>query len=469
MPVWHPGDVWPSSTPGGAVSPKWGGYVKLFVRAALAAGAPFHMGPHATDRLDSGNVLAAPVAELESSTVNRLWVDIACDVKDLELAGGSSSAAGIFSKPEAATLVATLADPTGKFDPLNGHGPYSYGRHSRLVPGTPISAFAEIVNGDTGAVTTVQLFTGTADSWGEDWTPHPSRREAKLVASDATKQWAHYDQPEQPAVGAGDTTAQRVARLVAFYQWPGTIDAGTGTVTLQATTLAQTGWELLNRTLDDELGHVYFTAAGVLRWVGRAAWTTTSPPVLELGCDSIEASLNDVLLDASPSAIDANIRNAVFAAREGGSQQTVRATSSIARYGEYDYSRTDLGLQTDVQAAAWAQQVLQVNAYPQVTLDDVTARPAIDARSWEIYTPLLGLHYVTDLVRIAWAPPDYPDHVIDGLMRVVGHQHTITRQAWDTKLTLVAAQPLRFAGVVFTMGPDAQDRLDAGNILALTH
>jgi hypothetical protein len=464
---WAPGDPWPSATEGGASSPHWGGYVRLWLRAALAAGNTFHLGPHTYAKLDNGNVLGGAPVVGRAGTLSRLWVDMSCDVLDLQIAGGASSNQGMLSKPDAATITVTLADPEGKYDPLSRGGPFSYGGRSRLVPGTPIECFAEVAD-PSGAWTRHALFTGTADSWGEDWTPNPARRQARLIATDVTKAWVKLDRPEQSPQGAGDTTAQRVQRLVTFYGWIGTIEpAPSSTVTLAATTLAATGWELLNRTLDDELGYVYFTPEGNLRWLNRDAWTDIADPVLELGCDDIDPALHDVLLDASPSTIDYQMKNTVYAARTGGTTRTATAPSSIERYGVYDYTRTDLGVQTDDQAGAWAQALLVASAFPQVTLDDVTFRAAIDPSSWDLYRSALELEYVSDLVRIAWAPPDRPDAVIDGLARVVGHSHTITRRAWETKWVLVAAQPLKLAGVIFTIGPHAQDRLDAGYVLGL--
>lgn len=475
MPAWHPGDAWPSSTPGGAISPHWGGYVKLWVRAALAAGETFHMGKHANDRLDAGNVMGgAPEALVRAprvGTVERLWIDLSCDVLDVQIAGGASSSQGIFSKPDTATMQVTLSDPGGIYDPLSNVPPWSYGGRSRLVPGTPVECFAEIVNGDTGALSRVWLFTGGADSWGEDWTPTPSRRTARLVASDETKQWARYNLPEGAAVGADDTISQRVARLVAAYQWAGIVqnDPDGGTVTLAATTLAQTGWELLNRTLDDELGYVYFTPTGALRWVNRGTWYEHPAPILALGCPDLEEAgetFRDVIIDASPSTIDDQVRNSIYAARTGGTTVTAISQSSIERYGfRYDYKRTDLGLANDAQVGAWAQVVLELYAYPQISLADITMRPAIDARSWEVFASVLGVQYVSDLVRVVWAPPDLPTHEIDVLSRVVGAAHKITRAAFETRWQLVGSGGLASSGAVFTMGPDANDRLDAGYIM----
>ena len=168
MAPWQPGMPWPSGTPGGAAAPAWGGYVRFWVRAAIAPGRSFHMGSHPDDRLDAGNVMGGGsinTAIGRAGVGEHLWIDLTCDTIDAEIQGGASGSAGIFTKADAATITVTLADPTGKYDPLNGHSPYAYGGHSRLVPGTPVEAFAEVVNGDDGSWQRFYLFVGTADSW----------------------------------------------------------------------------------------------------------------------------------------------------------------------------------------------------------------------------------------------------------------------------------------------------------------
>jgi len=468
MPAWNPSMPWPSGTPGGTSAPAWGGYVRLWIRAAIAAGTTFYLGAHANDRLDAGNVLGGGGA-VGRAALPTLWVDLTCDVLDVDIAGGASSAQGIFSKADARTLSITLADPEGIYDPLNPSGPFAYGGHSRLVPGVPVEAFAEVVNGDDGTWQTHYLFTGTADSWGEDWVPRASQRRAQMVATDATKTWVRYDRPEQAAQGAGETTAQRINRLVTFYGWTGTVEApASSAVTLQATTLAQSGWELLNRVLDDELGWIAFTPEGHLRWCNRDAWSAITPPVLALGCPDLEDvgdTFHDVLVDASPSNLDLQMKNSVYAAREGGTSQHASSSSSLERYGPYEYQRTDLGLATDTQAATWATMVVQLYAFPAVQLEDVTLRPALDPAAWEVWNPALAIRMVTDLVRVVWAPPGIPEHRVDGLLRVVGVSHRITRSEWSIKWELVAASNLASSGFIFTLGPDANDRLDAGFVL----
>lgn len=454
---------WPSGTRGGAASPHWGGYVRLWVRAALGAGRTWHMGPHAQDRLDAGNVLAGgPIIPGADGT---LWVDLSCDVLDVTVSGGASASEGVFTKPDAATCVVTLADPDRDYDPLNAQSPWAMGGTSRLTPGVKVDVFTEVVNGDDGSWTRRWLFTGTADSWAEDWTTRPQTRQCTLTATDTVKTFSSFHRPAlTTAVGAGDTTQQRIARVATEVGFTGTIEDGVGVTTHAATDFDTDGWEEMSHSLTGELGYVHFTGDGHLRWVGRDAYfDSTSPPVLALGCDP---AMWDVLVDASPSPIDRQIRNAVFGQRPGGAVQSAMSTASIRKYGRYDFTRTDLDLATDAQVATWVTTVLQKYAYPQVSLNDLTMRPSIAARSWDCWKQVLAVRMVSDLVRVHWVPPDRPDDApIDTVARVVGVQHTVTRHAWEVRWQLVDASALLYSGLLFTMGPHANDRLDAGFVL----
>ena len=448
--------------------------MRLWIRAAIAAGRTFRMGDVAEDNLDAGNVLGGGGgAQLagKAGIGSTLWIDLTCDVIDAEIQGGATGGSGIFSKADAATITINLADPSGKYDPLNGNSPYAYGGHSRLVPGVPVEAFAEVVNGDDGSWQRHYLFVGTADSWGEDWVAQPSSRTCQLLATDITKQFVRMNRPEQPEQGAGDTVQDRIHRIVEFFGWPGEVvdPAGGSDIILQATTLAQPAWELLNRATDDEIGYLYFDAEGRLVWVNRQTWQVASEPVIDFGCPYISGGTGfDVLTDAAPSTLDLQMRNRVHASRAGGAMQEALSQASIDRYGSYEDKRTDLGISTDLQVAEWAEYVVVLYAFPQISLSDVTMAPSLSERSWEVWNGALGITMVTDLVSIKWAPPDRPEDLIHAISRVVGYRHAISRGQWEVQWQLVAASSLQFSGSIFTMGSHARDRLDAGYVLGFT-
>ena len=148
--------------------------------------------------------------------------------------------------------------------------------------------------------------------------------------------------------------------------------------------------------------------------------------------------------------------------------QEALSQASIDRYGSYEEKRTDLGLASDIQVGEWAEFVVVLYAFPQISLSDVTMTPALSDRSWEVWAGVLGITMVTDLVSIKWAPPDRPDELIHAVSRVVGYSHRISRGQWETQWQLVAASSLQFSGSVFHMGPHAQDRLDSGYVLGFT-
>ena len=77
---------------------------------------------------------------------DRLWVDLTCDVLDVDISGGASQGQSIFSKFDAATCQVTFLDPEGKYDPLNPVPPWQYQGRTRLLPGVPVEVFAEVID-----------------------------------------------------------------------------------------------------------------------------------------------------------------------------------------------------------------------------------------------------------------------------------------------------------------------------------
>jgi hypothetical protein len=289
------------------------------------------------------------------------------------------------------------------------------------------------------------------DTWQEDWELHKTEREAKVVASDAVKTLVNLDWGEQPAVGAGETVTQRINRILTHYGYTGSKNLDTSAITLQATTLAVSAWELLGRSTDDELGFTWIDRLGVLQFRNRNTWKVLSPPVFTVGCPGGYDSVIDAEVQAS-----GDMRNAIYASNTGGTTQVARSEDSITLYGTHGYKRTDLGMQNDGQAGAWATFLLQVNGYPRPHIQSVTLRPVFTPAMWP---ELLGLRLIQDRLRVQWQPPGEP--LIDAIGRVLGIDHSITRASWETEVSLTMADV--FARV-FHWGTHPNDRLTRANV-----
>ena len=447
-----PPEPWPG-TAGGAYSPYWGGDIRLYVWAGIFAGSTFRWGQSATDNLDAGNVWGGGLAS-PTPPAGRLWIDLSCDVLSVQTDIGGTRSDGAIARAEAGTASITLSDPTRKYDPTNPNSPFQYGGQTRLTPGANIIVFAERWNGS--AITQYRLFTGTVDTWSEDWELSPSSRRAVVVASDAVKDLVALDYGEQPAAGAGDTAGARIERILTYYAWPGVRALDTSTNTLQATTFAQSAWELVGRATEDELGFIYLDQNGAIQFRNRAAWLARPAPVLTVGCAPATAA-HDSMTDADVEAANLNIKNAVYATRTGGTQQVARSETSIARYGLHSYKRTDLGLQNDSQAGAWAAFLVSIQGTPRAQLGSLNIRPRFDPTVWPA---LLALKLVTDRVRVLWTPPDM-GATTEVTGRAIGISHTVTRGTWDVSLRL--AQADIYANVMH-WGAHPQDKLNAGNV-----
>ncbi len=475
--MFTPGDPWPGS-PGGAANDSWSGYVRFWLEAQIDAGTAFRMGPDARDRLDSGNVMSIagglPAAAQPQATVgSHLWVDLTCDLIDCELTLGSTSTAGVLSKAEAGTLTATLYDPTGKYDPTNPDTVYALNHQTRLTPGVPVRAWCEVVTDpNTSTVTQYPLFYGTADRWQTTWTAEAGDRQTKLVATDPTKNFVKLDQPGLAnPIDSNQTPLQRINSILVRFGWMARggsyTEVGTSTAKLQGTTYAQTAWELVNRVMDDELGFIYFkprslgsTSPGDLVGTNRTVWSTRPPPyAIQLGCGT---GLTDIVVDAVPASFDSQLRNAAYASRSGGTMQTYKKQSSIDRFGEQSLQRTDLGLLDENQVLTWAQAIVNFGAYPQTTLDRIVLRADVAPAPWTAWQQVLAAALITSLVRVVF---DAAGYTVDTTERIVGWTHKITASEWSVEWRCVSST-VDTAGVTFHMGPHAQDRLDAGFVLA---
>lgn len=451
---------WPG-TANGISSPAWGTNVQLYVRAAIAAGTNMHWGPgdrsDPTAFLDAGNVWSGS-AQTPAPPAGSLWIDVGCDVLDLETVLGLTDANPPANVADAGTAEFTLIDPDRRYDPLNPSSPYTYGGISRLREGAPILIWAEYLTSPS-TVGTCYLFRGTVDTWTSDWSPHANARRAKVTASDETKVLASLDWGEQPSVGAGDYQKARMERILTYYGRPLPTASDNGSTRYAATTLADSAWELLSEVMTDGNGFLYIDPQfGVTyRWNGR--WTVRNPTLrLQVGCPA-PPGVYDILLAVETGVTE--IRNSWTASRTGGTATRYFSQSSIDKYGERGYpKRTDLTLYDDAEVATIANTKLQLAANPRGRIVACTIRPQIDQTSWpDVFQ---NQQYLSaEAMRVYWLPPDAGAVAYDVKARPFGVTHTITRDVWSIRYALA------FGDVysrVMHWGPATYDKLDSGNV-----
>jgi hypothetical protein len=467
-------ELW--GTPGGARSPYWGDSVKLFVQLALEQGATWTLGPHPFSRFDAGNCLdrATNIGPDPSGvTTTRVWTDVSCEVLDLDIASGATASDGVFARAEASTAVIVLADPQRRYDPLNPDSPFMRSTRSRLLAGTPVFIWAETLQ-PPATVGRHVLFSGRVESWREPQTPHVQNRRATLTCVDGITELAHRRRSVFDTVGAGEPVHERLARILEVFDGPRLIGYDpldpeiVSEVHLQETELAGTAWELIGKAVDAEIGFAYlapynavdpldvFTEQGImgLRFLPRSAWSDPDAPVVEVPCAMV--------IDATADSLGRQLRNVVIGARSSSSGEiTARSGSSIDRYGEIGYRNTDLGLVDNDEVNVWVNYVLAMFAFPRPALSDLILRPKAVPYSWW-WVLRESVYFASSRMLIEWTPPGTTT-VYAVSARVTGAHHAISRQGWEVRWQLGAAEMM---GRIWTLGPDPHDRFDDRNTLS---
>lgn len=485
---------------GGASAASWGGTVRLHAWIALARGDTFRYGPHPHARFDAGNVFAGlpddypppdtevtgkpftfgphPNAKFDDDNffswkaepgvirepVEKMWVDVSCDVIDVTIHAGATKADGVMGRAEAGTATIVLADPNQDFDPINGASKWMYQGRTRLTPGVPVIVWAEVLQDDVFILRRT-LFVGKATSFTEPWVRDPAARRCTIQAADVIAELANRKRPALDSpVGAGEFVHERLQRIIDAFGGPPLQLADDSLVPLQASTLEGSAWELINKAVDDEIGYVapvpyaqdplyylFRTERQALRFLPRSTWFDASTPVMTVPCSIITA--------ATVSALDLSLRNVVTAGRTGGPPVTVRNDRSVALYGEHPFSRTDLGVEGDDDAAQWANVVLGLDAFPDVRLQDITLVPAAAPQLW---WQILSVDLAVDRVVVQWMPEGASTpYVVTA--RVIGVEHAINFDRWTVKWVLGATET---AGRFFTFGPHDNAQFDNGNVFA---
>ena len=341
-----------------------------------------------------------------------VWTDVSDHVLEgLTFRRGASRGQGPFWRYEAGTASVTLDNLDGRFDPLNLSGPYVSAGVSEIRPNLPVRISAVI-----GSTTEV-VWVGVVDSVDLDYTS-TTYSTVRFACVDGVAFLQAADLPELTTpVGAGDTVAARLARILDRVGWPAAardLDPVTAN-TLQASTLAQSAWADILLAADSDAGYVWFDRDG--RLVYRTRGAIPASPSLTFSSSATTAGK-----DFSAVTITRDVQqvyNSVSLARKDGTAVTVEDVDSQALIGQVrGYSRSDLVCEDDGGVETVASWIVGVYSDLLTRVEEMELRPPADTALlsegewWELLRLELG-----DVVRVVHATPDGRDVDVTAVVR----------------------------------------------------
>jgi hypothetical protein len=197
-------------------------------------------------------------------------------------------------------------------------------------------------------------------------------------------------------------TGARVLALLDDSGWDRTnTSIDTGRTVMPAHVGTVSGWQAMIEACDSELGDLYVSAAGVMRFRNRdsiIAETRSNTSQATFGDSGVELKYHDV----SISYDDARIRNQITVAyNEAGDTVEVRDADSINDYGLHAYN-LQVSIADRNTAANLAWFLLHLYRQPFVRVDGITLKPRRDPTTlW----PAVLARELGDLVTVKLTPP----------------------------------------------------------------
>ncbi|MFG3639078.1 hypothetical protein ACGF3C_02240 [Micromonospora sp. NPDC047762] len=221
---------------------------------APLTGTAFHLGDTTRGVLGVGT--------LASSS---LFTDVSTFVTSIVTRRGATDADGPYPRFEAGTATIRFRNDDRRFDPLNLTGPYVAAGVTQVEPMRAVRIRVEH-NG-----VTYPVWRGFTDQWSVGY-DGPDSAWAQVTCFDALSVFAAQDRGAVAAVGAGESSGARIARILNNVGWPAADRVlAAGVESVQATTLAGPALTEMLLTADTELGELWMDAQGRVTFRDRSA------------------------------------------------------------------------------------------------------------------------------------------------------------------------------------------------------
>ena len=362
------------------------------------------------------------------------WTDISDYVMEgLTFRRGSTRSQGPFWRYEAGSASFELDNLDGRFDPLNLSGPYVSAGVSEIRPNLPVRISAVIGS------TTETLWVGVVDTLDLDYTS-ATWSTVKVTCVDGVAFLQAADLPElTTAVGAGDTAAARITRILDRVGWPAAqrdLDPVTAN-TMQASTLAAAAWADILLTADSDAGYVWMDRTGKLVYRTRGA--IAALPSLTFSSSTTTTGKDYVGITITRDV--GQVFNSVMLARANSRAVFVEDQTAQATIGQVrGFSRSDLICETDDQVSDVASWILGVFAGLVTRVEEIVLQPPADtdllasADWWELLRLELGT-----VVRVVHATPDGRDVDVTAVVRGLEWQAGV--RSFGLKVSLQTQNP----------------------------
>lgn len=356
------------------------------------------------------------------------WHTVTADVVQVETNRASRRTRGAVREWSPGTFRVVLNSAETRYDPV---------ALPELRPGAPIRISFD---GGAGAQ---RVFTGEVEDIQPGFDDMPHWATIELTGVDAMGAISRVNIPEEsPAVGLGDTIADRLDRVLDEIGWPNDRRAiPPGGVELAATSFGVGAWAAMEAAVAADPGDLWIDPEGrvAFRSLVDTLAGATSPEV------TFGLSVGGFPMQRIAPVYDRQlVLNRITYARTGEAESTIEDEGSRDAYtGGVFWSETFTDLPHRYQADAddWAQLTLLSQATPELWVSEVVLQmrgnPALQQA-------VLGLD-IADIIRIVVPAPRGNGDPIDRIALVRGVKWAKTRgRNWTCTLTLASASRYNF-------------------------
>jgi hypothetical protein len=299
------------------------------------------------------------------------------------------------------------------------------------------------------------VFYGFVDSWD----PDAESPELGVVTVTATDGFGLLNAPLDELVspvGAGETAATRVTRILNSLNWPASLRSiGPAASGLQSTSYGANGLELIQDAVKAEIGEFYQQPDGKMAFRGRHAIVTDARSNTSQGTFGSDRAGGEIPYVGRPAGAwdKQTMHNRVKAQIDGSANIMIAEDSaSVGLYGTaYTIEELSLKLNTDSDAQSWANYVLAQDVRPRFKFSAITLSSYIEQLGISVMPHMLGRKF-GDRITVVRRPPAQPyGSIVDSrelLIRGVNHTWSRKGKQWLTTWDLepVTATPFFVIG-----------------------